>query len=90
MTLSSLGGVVGIAVATVASILLAKPMSMSVSCVFNGPIDVLAFAFLAAIGVLSGFLPAKRVPFAALTASSDARHPAGHLTHGARSAIDTT
>jgi putative ABC transport system permease protein len=58
VTLSSLGGIVGIAVATAASILLTR--LMSVPYVFNGPINVLAFVFSAAIGVLFGFLPAKR------------------------------
>ncbi len=58
VTLSSLGGSVGIVVATVSSIALAR--LMSVPYVFNGPINVLAFVFSAAIGVFFGFLPAKR------------------------------
>jgi putative ABC transport system permease protein len=58
VTLSSLGGGVGLVVATVASVLLAR--LLSVPYVFNGPINVLAFVFSAGIGVLFGFLPAQR------------------------------
>ena len=58
VTLSSIGGVVGVAVATVASVLLSTLMSLPY--VFNGSINVLAFVFSGAMGVLFGFLPAKR------------------------------
>jgi len=58
VTLSSIGGVVGVAVATVASVLLSTLMSLPY--VFNGSINVLAFVFSGAMGVLFGYLPAKR------------------------------
>jgi putative ABC transport system permease protein len=44
--------------ATIASLALAK--IMQVPYVFNPQIDVLAFVFAAIIGVMFGYLPAKR------------------------------
>jgi putative ABC transport system permease protein len=57
-TLSSLGGVIGILIATGASIGLSR--LMNVPFVFDPDINLLAFGFSAAIGVLFGYLPARR------------------------------
>ena len=56
--LSSLGGVAGLVIATVASIGLARVIQ--VPWTFDPQINVLAFLFAAAIGVLFGFFPARR------------------------------
>jgi putative ABC transport system permease protein len=58
VTLSSLGGLIGILIAGAASIGLSR--MMNVPFVFDVDINVLAFAFSAGIGVLFGFLPAQR------------------------------
>jgi len=58
VTLSCFGGAIGLALATIASLALAK--IMQVPYVFNPQIDVLAFVFAAIIGVMFGYLPAKR------------------------------
>jgi putative ABC transport system permease protein len=58
VVLASLGGVVGIALATAASILLAG--AMQVPYLFDPVINVVAFLFSAAIGVVFGFFPARR------------------------------
>jgi len=58
VTLSSVGGIVGLLLATIASVLLSK--GMRVPFVFNAQINVIAFVFSAAIGVIFGYLPAKR------------------------------
>ena len=58
VVLSSLGGLVGIALATVASIGLAD--LMNVPYLFNPGINVLSFLFSAAIGVIFGYFPARR------------------------------
>ncbi len=58
VVLSSLGGLVGIALATVASIGLAD--LMNVPYLFNPGINVLSFVFSAAIGVIFGYFPARR------------------------------
>jgi putative ABC transport system permease protein len=58
VTLSSLGGIAGILLAAGASIGLAS--LMGVPFVFDVRINVLAFAFSAGIGVLFGYLPARR------------------------------
>ena len=58
VVLSSLGGLVGIALATAASIGLAS--LMEVPYLFNPGINLLAFAFAAAIGVIFGYFPARR------------------------------
>jgi len=58
VVLSSLGGLVGIALATVASIGLSLLMQMPY--LFNPGINLLAFGFSAAIGVVFGYFPARR------------------------------
>ncbi len=58
VVLSSLGGLVGIVLATLASVLLASVMQ--VPYLFNPGINLLAFAFSAAIGVVFGYFPARR------------------------------
>ena len=58
VTLSSLGGLIGIVLAAAASMALAS--LMKVPFVFDVQINVLAFAFSATIGVLFGYLPARR------------------------------
>jgi putative ABC transport system permease protein len=58
VVLSALGGVIGIAIATVASYVLAHVMG--VPYVFNSTINVLSLLFSAAIGVLFGYFPARR------------------------------
>jgi putative ABC transport system permease protein len=58
VALSSLGGLVGIALATGVSIVLAQ--LMQVPYIFNAGINLLSFAFSAAIGVLFGYFPARR------------------------------
>ena len=58
VTLSSLGGIIGIVLATVASLVLSSVMQ--VPYVFGLNINILAFVFSAVIGVLFGYLPAKR------------------------------
>jgi putative ABC transport system permease protein len=58
MTLSMLGGLIGIALATAASIALAQ--AMQVPYLFNPAINLLSFAVSAAIGVVFGFFPARR------------------------------
>jgi putative ABC transport system permease protein len=58
VVLASLGGLVGIALATGASIFLAR--LMQVPYLFGAGINVLAFLFSAAIGVIFGYVPARR------------------------------
>jgi len=58
VTLSCVGGVLGLALALVASALIAR--SIGIPFLFNPEINLLAFLFSAAIGVLFGFLPARR------------------------------
>ncbi|HEX7374237.1 MAG TPA: ABC transporter permease [Steroidobacteraceae bacterium] len=58
VVLASLGGLVGIALATIASIGLAR--LMSVPYLFNPGINLLSFVFSAAIGVIFGYFPARR------------------------------
>ncbi len=58
VVLSSLGGVVGIALATVASMILAN--AMNVPYLFDAGINLLSFVFSAAIGVIFGYFPARR------------------------------
>jgi putative ABC transport system permease protein len=58
VTLSSVGGIVGLVLATIASLLLSKVMQ--VPFVFNPQINVIAFVFSGAIGIIFGYLPAKR------------------------------
>jgi putative ABC transport system permease protein len=58
VVLSSLGGLVGIALSTAASIVVAR--LMQVPYIFNPGINLLSFLFSAAIGVIFGFFPARR------------------------------
>ena len=58
VVLSSLGGLVGITLATGASIVLAR--LMGVPYIFDIGINLLSFIFSAAIGVIFGFFPARR------------------------------
>jgi putative ABC transport system permease protein len=58
VTLSSLGGLVGILLAFGAS--WGGAAAMGIPFLFDPAINLLAFLFSAAIGVLFGFLPARR------------------------------
>jgi putative ABC transport system permease protein len=58
VVLSSLGGVIGIALSLIASISLSNVMQLPYQ--FDPFINLLAFGFSAGIGVLFGFMPAKR------------------------------
>ncbi|MDB5815281.1 MAG: hypothetical protein JWN23_2398 [Rhodocyclales bacterium] len=58
VVLSSLGGVIGIALSLIASITLSNIMHLPYE--FDLFINLLAFGFSAGIGVLFGFMPAKR------------------------------
>jgi putative ABC transport system permease protein len=58
VTLSSVGGLVGILLAAAASALLAR--LMQVPFLFNPQINTAAFMFSGAIGVMFGYLPARR------------------------------
>ena len=58
VVLSSLGGIIGIVLALVGSVVLAD--LMQVPFVFNINIVVLAFIFSAAVGVIFGYLPARK------------------------------
>jgi putative ABC transport system permease protein len=58
VTLSVIGGIAGIVLATAASEFLAR--IMQVPYVFSTQINVLAFGISAAIGVIFGYVPAKR------------------------------
>ncbi|MEZ5446014.1 MAG: ABC transporter permease [Gammaproteobacteria bacterium] len=58
VVLSSLGGLIGIAIATAASIFLAGVMN--VPYMFDAGINLLSFLFSAAIGVIFGYFPARR------------------------------
>jgi putative ABC transport system permease protein len=58
VVLAALGGLIGIVLATGASIGLAKVMD--VPFVFNIGINLLAFVFSAGIGVMFGYFPARR------------------------------
>jgi putative ABC transport system permease protein len=58
VVLSSLGGLIGVALASAASAALAE--TMQVPYIFNPVINLLSFVFSAAIGVVFGFLPARR------------------------------
>ena len=56
--LSSLGGVVGIVLALVSSVLLA--LLLNVPFIFNAPIVAIAFAFSTATGLVFGYFPARK------------------------------
>jgi putative ABC transport system permease protein len=58
VVLASLGGLLGVALATVASLGLAALMQIPYS--FNLGVNLMSFAFSAAIGVVFGFVPARR------------------------------
>ena len=58
VVLASLGGLLGIALATVASLGLAALMQIPYT--FDLGVNLLSFAFSAAIGVVFGFVPARR------------------------------
>ena len=58
VVLAALGGLLGIALATVASLLLTQVMQ--VPYIFNTSINVLSFVFSAVIGVVFGYFPARR------------------------------
>ncbi len=58
VVLASLGGLVGIALATAASITLANVMQ--IPYLFDPAINLLSFLFSAGIGVIFGFFPARR------------------------------
>jgi putative ABC transport system permease protein len=58
VVLSSLGGLIGVALASAASAALAE--TMQVPYIFDPVINLLSFVFSAAIGVVFGFLPARR------------------------------
>ena len=68
VTLSSLGGLIGIGIAAIASAGLASVMRVPFT--FDARINVIAFVFSAGMGVLFGYLPARRAarldPIAAL------------------------
>ena len=70
LTLSSLGGLLGLALATFASVGLTRVMDLPY--VFDAQINVTAILFSAAIGILFGYLPAKRA--AALDPIEALRH----------------
>jgi putative ABC transport system permease protein len=58
VALSALGGLIGILLAVVACYFISG--IMSVPFLFNSGINLLAFGFSAAIGVLFGYVPARR------------------------------
>ena len=58
VVLAALGGIIGIVLATGASMLLAN--LMNVPYVFNASVNLLSFVFSAGIGVLFGYFPARR------------------------------
>jgi putative ABC transport system permease protein len=58
VVLAALGGLVGIILATAASIVLSQVMGVPYS--FNTSINLLSFVFSAGIGILFGYMPAKR------------------------------
>ncbi|HVO06326.1 MAG TPA: ABC transporter permease [Burkholderiaceae bacterium] len=58
VALAALGGVIGIVLATAVSVVLASVIQ--VPYLFNPAINVLAFMFSAAIGVVFGYFPARR------------------------------
>ncbi|QSI79045.1 ABC transporter permease [Niveibacterium microcysteis] len=58
VTLSSLGGLVGVLLALVASAAMAGAMNVPFN--FDTSINLIAFGFAAAVGVVFGFMPARR------------------------------
>jgi putative ABC transport system permease protein len=58
VVLACVGGMVGVVLATAASIVLAQ--AMAVPYLFDAGINLLSFGFSAAIGVVFGYVPARR------------------------------
>jgi putative ABC transport system permease protein len=58
VVLACVGGLVGVVLATGASVLIAR--AMSVPYLFDAGINLLSFGFSAAIGIVFGFFPARR------------------------------
>jgi len=58
VVLSALGGLIGIAIAAIASYVLAGVMD--VPFMFDATINIMSFLFSAGIGVLFGYFPARR------------------------------
>ena len=58
VVLASLGGIVGIVLATAASVGIAAVMG--IPYLFNPGINLLAFVFSGAIGIVFGYMPARR------------------------------
>ena len=58
VVLAALGGLIGIVLATGASLLLSRVMD--VPYVFNAGVNLMSFVFSAGIGVLFGYFPARR------------------------------
>ena len=58
VVLSSLGGIIGIALALTASVIISGMLDMPF--IFNGAIVIEAFLFSAAVGVIFGFFPARK------------------------------
>ncbi len=58
VVLSSLGGIIGIAIALLACLQLTA--AMKVPYIFNPQIIILAFTFSAAVGVVFGYVPARK------------------------------
>jgi putative ABC transport system permease protein len=58
VVLASLGGIIGIVLATLASLGLSS--LMDVPYLFNPGVNLLSFLFSAGIGVLFGYFPARR------------------------------
>jgi putative ABC transport system permease protein len=70
IVLSCLGGLIGLFLALIASLLIA-PL-MQVPFIFNVQVNLIAFLFSAAIGVVFGYFPARRA--AALNPIDALRH----------------
>jgi len=58
VVLSSLGGLLGIVLAMASSVLLTAVLN--VPFIFNGSIIIISFLFSAAVGVIFGYMPAKK------------------------------
>jgi putative ABC transport system permease protein len=58
VTLASVGGLIGIALATILSLVLTKMMGVPYAFILG--INLLSFFFSAAIGIIFGFMPARR------------------------------
>jgi putative ABC transport system permease protein len=58
VVLSSLGGIIGIALALTASVIISSALTMPF--IFNSTIVIEAFLFSAAVGVIFGFFPARK------------------------------